>query len=327
MKRRLKIHRIIKRPRHTFQTMLKIITTGRLGKEFAASLAGGEENIIVRYAEEPVARDLGWANCLAAFSAPEGVPLSGIEWIHSFGAGVEGFLERKDIDPDTIITRTVGRLGYRMGEFCLCHILNFFQHTFSVYENKRIRAWEQIEPVGIADKTVLILGTGEMAKGISLTLAPLQMKIIGVNTTGKNPQTVYSRCITFDEIGDVSERVSCIINTLPFSRQTRGILNKEFFQLFNDALFINVGRGASVVDEDLMEALANKKIAFAVLDVFETEPLSEASPLWKHPSVFISPHQSAQTDLDDILESFREAHRCIQMNERNRLFVDVKRGY
>ena len=307
--------------------MIRIITTGRLGKEFAASLAESKEKYTVRCVDEPVARDLGWANCLAAFSAPEGVPLSGIEWIHSFGAGVEGFLKRDDISPNTIITRTVGRLGYRMGEFCLCHILNFFQHTFRVYDNKKQQAWEQNHPVSIAGKTVLILGTGEMAKGISHILTQLKMEIFGVNTTGENPHTVFSRCIMFDQIADVADRVSCIINTLPLSENTKRILDKDFFGLFNNALFINVGRGANVVEEDLMRALAIKKIAFAVLDVFETEPLPETSPFWEQPNVFVSPHQAGLTDVDDILESFREAHRCIQSSERNSLFVDVKRGY
>jgi len=307
--------------------MTKVLTTGRLGKEFRDAIRNDRENIEVIYTGEPSTADVADADCLACFSVPGEVTISGIRWIHSFGAGADSFLRRNDFNPETILTRTVGRLGLRMGEFCLCHILNYFQHTFTLYENKRVKKWETDYPVSLKGKTILILGTGEMAKGIARLLHPFQTEVIGVNTSGTKTDNAFSICIKFGDVKSVANRVSCIVNTLPLSHHTEGLLDKQFFGLFQRALFINVGRGKCVTTRDLISCLEASNIAYAVLDVFEDEPLAVESPLWEHPAIFISPHQSALTDIHDIVESFHEAYRLMQSGKRNYLFVDVKRGY
>ena len=307
--------------------MLKIITTGRLGRAFYSAIKDLKADFEITFTENLSTGDVARTDCLAAFSAPDNIDLSNVKWIHSFGAGVEGFLRRNDIEEDTIITRTVGRLGFKMGEFCLCHMLNYYQNTFTVYENKKLKKWESIHPASVADTTVLILGTGEMAKGISSVLAPHRMKCIGVNISGNQTTDVFYATVKFDNIKSIANKVSCIINTLPLTPDTVDLLDKDFFCIFNNALFINVGRGQSIVTADLLHALDDSKIDCAVLDVFENEPLPEGSPLWDHPDIFISPHQSAVTDIADVMESFLEAHKLFQAHERNHLFVDRKRGY
>jgi len=307
--------------------MEKIITTGRLGKEFCAAIKKSHHNFDIRYADELNQEDIEWADCLAAFTVPPEKVISKMKWIHSFGAGVDGFIKANKIHPATILTRTVGRLGFKMGEFCLAHILNFYQDTFSVYENQKEKKWEATNPVTIEGKTVLILGTGEMAKGIVSVLNPIRIKTIGVNTSGIKPSNDYFKCVRFDDIPAVAGDVSCIINTLPLTTNTRGLLNENIFKEFHNALFINVGRGESLVTDDLISSIENSSISFAVLDVFKEEPLPEDSILWNHPKIFISPHQSAVTDIDDIIESFNEAYRCIIAKEKNHLFIDVNREY
>ncbi len=307
--------------------MIKILTTGRLGKEFFSAIKEIGKEFDIKYAEVPAPGDIEWTDCLAAFSLPDEINISGIKWIHSFGAGAEGFLQRKDISNTTILTRTVGNLGFKMGEFCLCHFLNFFQDTFKIYENNKLKRWECTHPQSLRDKTVLILGTGEMAKGISRILYTMRIKVVGVNTEGSSPGGSFSECITFNELNTMANRISCIINTLPLTQKTRGLLDRQFFDHFHDVLFINVGRGKSVVTGDLIAAIDNCSVLYAVLDVFDVEPLPEASPLWDNPKVFISPHQSAVTDIQDVIDSFLTAHRLIKSNKRNNLFVDFAKGY
>ncbi len=307
--------------------MLKIITTGRLGKDFAAALDKSSEDFEIKYVDELTSGDIEWADCLAAFPVSNNIDISGIGWIHSFGAGVEGFLQRDDFDSTTILTRTVGNLGFKMGEFCLCHILNFYQNTLNVYENKKQKKWESSYPESVEGKTVLILGSGEMAKGIASLLTKLRMKVIGVNTSGNKIHDIFSGCVKFDEVKSIANSVSCIINTLPLTDKTHGLLNEKFFTLFQNALFINVGRGQSVATGDLINAIDADNIAYAVLDVFETEPLPVSSSLWDHPDIYISPHQAAVTDVEDIVESFLEAYRFVKEKRMNYLFVDVEKSY
>jgi glyoxylate/hydroxypyruvate reductase len=307
--------------------MTKIITTGRLGKEFFDAIVGMGWELEIKFVDVPIPGDIKWADCLAAFTIPEEINVSTVRWIHSFGAGIESFLHRKDIGNRTILTRTVGNLGIKMGEFCLCHILNFFQNTFSVYENKKLKRWELLNPRSLIDKSILLLGTGEMARGIVSVLHPMKLRIIGVNTDGRSPDRGFFQCLRFNQIEAAAGRISCIINTLPLTPKSEGLLNGKFFEQFHDVLFINVGRGKSVVTEDLIAAIDRSNISFAVLDVFDREPLPAESPLWDNSRIYISPHQGARTDIHDIIDSFLEAYRMIKSNKRNRLFIDFERGY
>lgn len=307
--------------------MVHILATGRLGKEFSDAIKKIDNEFKGRYVDTPSPEDIDWADCLAAFSVPEEVNISGIKWIHSFGAGVESYISRKDLSARTILTKTTGNLGFKMGEFCLCHMLNYFQGTFKIYEHNRNRKWEPTSPQSLMDMTVLILGTGEMATGISNLLQPMRTTVIGVNSTGKVSDRSFSECIVFDSIKTTVDRVSCVINTLPLTKYTNGLLNARFFNLFEDILFINVGRGKSVVAGDLIPAIEKNNVAYAVLDVFEEEPLPGDSPLWTHPKIFISPHQSAVTDIRDIMDSFCQAYELMKSNKKNNLFVDFEKGY
>lgn len=305
---------------------MNILTTGRLGKDFKNSLKFDHKELNIKYVQTVTQEDIEWADCLASFPIKENVNLSKLKWIHAFGAGIEPYLQRTDLHKDLVLTRTIGELGHRMGEFCLCHLLNFLQNTFSVYNNQRIKLWSQIFPKNLKDLNVMTIGTGEMAKGISSVLKRNGVHITGVNTKG-NASEHFDDCVSFNQIHSISSSINCVINTLPLNENTSQLLDLDFFKLFNNSLFINVGRGKSVVIEDLIEAINLSHISFAVLDVFDQEPLPKDSELWNHPQLFISPHQAAITDQKDLINCFTSVLEAIKSGTKNSLFVDIKKGY
>ena len=301
---------------------MNILTTGRSGKEFCHALKDNTTDIVIKYVEELSEKDIIWADCLASFPVSEQIDLSGIKWIHSFGAGVEKYLQRKDINEEILLSRTVGKLGYKMGEYCLCHLLNFFQNTFYLYSRQKLKKWTPEYPESVNEKYVLILGTGEMAKGIAGVLRKLDINVVGLNKKGYINERNFNQCITFRELKPVASNISCVINTLPLHKNTTHLLDKDFFHHFKHILFINVGRGKTVVTKDLEEAISSGNVAFAVLDVFEEEPLPPDSSLWNNDHIFISPHQAAITDVEDIISSFLDVYQSVIRKEFNPLFVE-----
>lgn len=307
--------------------MLKILTTGRLAPQFYAALQASNLPVQVRLLEHLQQSDIDWADCLASFPVSETLSLEGLAWIHSFGAGIDGFAARKDLSPQLRLSRTTGELGQKMGEFCLCHLLNFLHNYGAIAQDKEKRHWQQRPGKSIRDQTVLLLGTGKMAQGVAQTLGSLGAHIIGVNNSGRTDEAHFERCVTMAAVPGVAGRVSCIINTLPLHEKTLRLIDLPWLSHFSEALLINVGRGATLETDDLQQAFAKRHLAYAVLDVFEVEPLPTDSWLWQHPQVFVSPHQAAITDVHDVMKSFTQALQAYELNLQSEVFADLSRGY
>ena len=307
--------------------MRKIITTGLLAEPFSVALQASSLPVQVRYVENAQQSDIDWADCFAGFPPSAELSLQKVPWIHSFGAGLDGYLSRKDLNPRLRLSRTTGRLGVKMGEFCLCHLLNFLQNTVALTQNNVTRTWQQKPSTSIRDCSVLLLGTGNMAQGVAQTLRSLGANVIGANSTGCADSEYFQRCLTMDKAHEVASQVNCLINTLPLYKHTEQIIDLPWLSHFSDALLINVGRGGTLKTEDLLNAFEANFLAYAVLDVFEQEPLPQDSWLWLHPRVFVSPHQAALTDVDDVMMSFNAALQARELNNEADFFINLSKGY
>lgn len=153
----------------------------------------------------------------------------------------------------------------------------------------------------LQDCTLGIIGYGGIGKECARIVSQgFGTRVIGMK---RNPATADSEQMEFaDEIVDngrmdyLLEQSDFILNICPLVESTKDIFNKEFFAKMKDtAIFMNIGRGPSVVEEDLIEALKNGTIAGAFLDVFRQEPLPKDSPFWDLPNVYITPHAANLT--------------------------------
>jgi glyoxylate/hydroxypyruvate reductase A len=115
---------------------------------------------------------------------------------------------------------------------------------------------------------------------------------------------------------------------LPLTPETRGILNaKTFATLPKDAFVINVARGGHLIEDDLIAAIDSGHLSGAALDVFQTEPLPAASPLWAHPKITITPHVAAISDPRAGITSVLDSIRRLENGEPLINLVDLSRGY
>ncbi|MFZ0841190.1 MAG: NAD(P)-dependent oxidoreductase [Xanthobacteraceae bacterium] len=123
-------------------------------------------------------------------------------------------------------------------------------------------------------------------------------------------------------------RSEIVVNLLPLTPETRGILNTgAFAQMPKGGAVVNLGRGAHVVEADLMAALDADHLAGATLDVFPVEPLPKESPLWRHPKITITPHVARRIEASELVPNICDAIRAFQAGRPLNHLIDRKRGY
>ena len=292
----------------------RILTSGRLGKEFANFVDSFNYPDLscsfLDFEEVPVRiKDF---NALAGFNFWDGLDISHIKWIHSFGAGLDSFITRPDLPKDVLITRTTGELGRKMGEYCLAYILEDLKGVITSYQYQTRNSWQKHTQGNLNEQSVLIFGTGAIGGGVARVLRSIVGNTLGVNRSGyQQPEfNKIKRCgeWTASEL----RSVDIIINAMPLTADTTHFFNHQVFTQFQSTLFINVGRGASVDENSLLQALDLGHIRRAILDVFEDEPLPGESTLWNHPHILITPHQSGVTDIEDIKDSFGQSYETLK---------------
>jgi len=179
-------------------------------------------------------------------------------------------------------------------------------------------------------RTLLVVGLGGIGTEVARRAQALGMTVIAIRNSSREGPPFVSEVGLSGQLHAFAGRADVVVNTLPLTPETRSIYDKGFFDAVQrGALFINVGRGASVVTGDLVAALADGRVGGAGLDVTDPEPLPADHPLWRAPNVLITPHVSANADLG-------EEPRWLIVRENVRRFVaggrllsevDLQRGY
>lgn len=270
--------------------------------------------------------DLSWADALVSFNLKTEYDYSTVKWVHSLGAGVDRFLHKKDWNQEVLLTRTICSFGQRISEYCLSYILRDLQLHDLFQEQQQQKIWVQSTPKLIGEQKVLVYGTGEIGQRIAEVFSGLGVNVYGVSLGGKK-KAGFTKIMTFDTHFSVLKEMNYVINTLPLTERTEKLFDHTIFSGLSNVGFINVGRGASVDDTALLHALTTNKVRFAILDVFEHEPLAESNPLWNHPGVQITPHISAITTPSEGAACFLETLKNIDANRPLANKVDTNKGY
>ncbi|MDQ0970151.1 glyoxylate/hydroxypyruvate reductase A [Neobacillus niacini] len=276
--------------------------------------------------EELSQEDLSWADALVSFNLKAEYDYSSVKWVHSLGAGVDRFLHKKDWNQEILLTRTICSFGQRIAEYCLSYILKDLQLHDRFKEQQQQKNWVQSTPKLIGEQKVLVYGTGEIGQMIATVFSGLGVDVYGVSLSGKK-KAGFKEVLKVDSHFSVLNEMNYVINTLPLTERTEKLFNSAIFNQLSNAGFINVGRGASVDEEALLLALNDSTVSFAVLDVFEQEPLPKSNPLWDHPRVQITPHISAVTTPSEGAACFLETLKNIDENRPLKNIVNTKKGY
>ena len=184
--------------------------------------------------------------------------------------------------------------------------------------------------VTLDGKAVLVVGLGGIGSEVARRAQALGMTVDAIRASGRHgPQYVREVGLPADLLR-LAAKADFIVNTTPLTPETRAMFDARFFATVKpSAYFFNVGRGQSVDQQALIDALKSGRLAGAGLDVTDPEPLPPDNALWSLPNVILTPHVSTRSDLGDAarLAVVRENLRRYVAGEKMLSVVDLRKGY
>jgi glyoxylate/hydroxypyruvate reductase len=202
-----------------------------------------------------------------------------------------------------------------MAQTALWAVLSLHRGFFAYAQRQREALWRPHGQRRADEVTVLVLGQGQMGRAAGACIASLGYPVLGWRRDG-------------GALPPLLARSQIVINLLPLTEATRGLLDAGFFAAMPPkSSLVNLGRGAHVVDADLLAALNSGHLRHAVLDVFNTEPLPPEHPYWRHPRVTVLPHAAAATDPRSAAAVVAANLRALRDGGTLMHLVDRARGY
>jgi glyoxylate/hydroxypyruvate reductase A len=250
-----------------------------------------------------------------------------LRWLHGMGAGVEWALAA-NLPPRVVVTRSPGVFGPWMAEYVLGWCLWVTQRMDAYRDAQRRRAWIQhVPPERLAGKTLAVVGLGDIGRVVARAARALGMRVVGVTRSGRAASGV-DRVYPSGRLRRALGRADFVVVILPLNERTRGLIGEaELGAMRPTAWLLNVGRGPVVDEAALVQALERRTIAGAVLDVFSTEPLPPAHPLWALDNVVVTPHISGPSTPEGLAPVFNDNLARYLAGRPLRHVVDRRRGY
>ncbi|WP_445478430.1 D-2-hydroxyacid dehydrogenase [Lysinibacillus irui] len=287
---------------------------------FASGLSNEElqqADILVTYGEDLTEENIQYATKL--------------KWIFVASAGIEKMPVRAIMERGILVSNVRGIHKTPMAESMLAHILAIKRALPWMYEQQKKSEWsKKAKQTELRDSTALILGPGAIGSEVGRLLQAFGVTTMGCNRSGKEAAYMDSM-ISFAQLKEALPNADIVISVLPKTPETTHLLKEEHFvAMKSSAIFMNFGRGNLVDEKVLIQAIATKQIGYAVLDVFEEEPLSSDSPLWSFSNVIVSPHISSHSSryVERSLEIFKPSlTKWLKGDTDLENVMDLSRGY
>lgn len=273
--------------------------------------------------------------------------LPALSWAQSIWAGVEpllGSVARRDY----ILTNARGVFGGLMSEYVIGYLLAHERKMLQRLEDQNHKRWDESDTGTLRGKTIGLLGVGSIGAEVARAAKFFGMTVCGYTLNSETSKHVDKYFHPLESDSLLSDRqteqqaaplqrfalqnfasgLDYLVNILPNTVDTRKIVNTDLLNaLPSHALFINVGRGQAVDESALIEALNQNKIAGAVLDVFEQEPLPQNHPFWTTPNLLMTFHTAAPSLPEDITKLFIENYKLFNAGKPLKYQVDFEKGY
>ncbi|EMP1242586.1 TPA: glyoxylate/hydroxypyruvate reductase GhrA [Klebsiella pneumoniae] len=253
--------------------------------------------------------------------------------VFALGAGVDSILSKLRDHPDMLpLSIPLFRLedtgmGRQMQEYAVSQVLHWFRRFDDYQALKLASRWQPLPEYRADEFTVGIMGAGVLGAKVAESLQPWGFPLRVWSRSRKSWPQVQSFAGQA-ELGEFLQGTRVLINLLPNTAETAGIINQTLLaQLPDESYVLNLARGVHVVEEDLLAALNSGKLKGAMLDVFSREPLPQESPLWAHPRVAMTPHVAAVTRPMEAITYITETISRLERGEPVSGQVDRQRGY
>jgi phosphoglycerate dehydrogenase-like enzyme len=238
--------------------------------------------------------------------------LPGLRWVHATSAGAGEQVHRAGLAAEALervaVTTSSGVHAVPLAEFAILGLLAVAKDLPRLVADQRAKAWPEVrEPFReLRGQTLFLVGLGEIGREVARLGKALGMRTVGFRRTEGPPPEFVDEVHGSDRLAELAGRADAVVVSLPLTEQTAGLVDRATIgRLPPGCIFVNVGRGGVVDEPALIDALRDRRIAGAALDVFATEPLPADSPLWTLPNVLVTPHSAAL--------SARENERIVEL--------------
>lgn len=245
-----------------------------------------------------------WDSLPVAYEEVEGVICNGLflhhpiekftklRYIQLISAGLDKVPEDYIREHDIALHNAKGVYSIPMAEFAVAGVLQIYKQMAYFRKNQNEHLWNKHRGLlELQGKTVCILGCGDVGTECAKRFRAFGCRIVGVNRTVRE-HADFDRILPLESLHQAAKEADVLVATVALTEQTRGIINADLFGIMkNGCVVVNVSRGAVVDTNALIAALQDKRI-YAVLDVFDEEPLPGDNPLWDMENVIIAPHNS-----------------------------------
>ncbi|WP_025028886.1 D-2-hydroxyacid dehydrogenase [Caldalkalibacillus mannanilyticus] len=254
-----------------------------------------------------------------------------LKWIQVLSAGLELMPFESLLKRDILVTNARGIHRIPMAEYTMGMILQMTRKSIELFQFQKQGVWDRSLRVDeVYGKTLGIVGAGAIGSEIAKRAKVFGMKVIGLRREKKQESSDFDEMVTFEERETLFRQSDFVVVLFPATPETIYCIGeKELSQMKPSAYLMNIARGKIVQEGALLKALQEKRIAGAILDVFEQEPLPADHPFWQLDNVILTPHLSGrspyymQRALDIFIENL--AHYPNASNMMNP--IDLRKGY
>ena len=297
----------------------------------------GDAEFVVAPSRKEAAKLLDGADVLLGYCTHETLTKGkNLRYILNYSAGVDKCMSSPLIRERELLLTNMQRLyGPGIAEHTIGLMYALTRKLYVFHDRQRERIWDRkavdrTQMWEVQGRTMLVVGLGGIGTQIARRANALGMRVIATRNSSREGPDFVDYVGLAHELAELAGQADVVVNATPLTPATTGLFDGTFFSnMTPGAYFINVGRGKSVVTDDLIDALNSGHLGGAALDVQDPEPLPAGHPLWSARNVIITPHISAGSDVQ--MQRFwllvRENLRRYTMGERMLNVVDIERGY
>ena len=313
----------------------KVIVTGNAPLAELQAMAPGVEFVFVRNMINPEVdvsdADAMIGGCTQALLEKA----KQVRWLQVMTAGAERCLAVPAVKERQLLLTNMQRTeGDTVSEHAIALALALARNLDNFIVNQQQGQWNRSGESGVLrslnGKTLLVVGLGGIGTDIARRGHAMGMKVVATRGSGRTGPPFVSYVGLSNELLGLAKDADVVINATPLTPETTGLFDAKFFAVLKpSAYFVNIARGASVVDGALIAALKEKRLAGAALDVTDPEPLPADHPLWRTPNLIITPHIASVADLErnNQLAVLLENVRRYAAGDKMLSVVDLQRGY
>ncbi len=252
-----------------------------------------------------------------------------LRWIHSVGAGVDGWVAAGVSSDRVFVTNSSGLGARSIAEFVIGRLLQVWKNFRAIDEAQRERRWAPAHGRTFGSTTMGIVGLGAIGEAVAVRARAFGIRVLALKRSYRAGMTspVADELYGPEGLHDLLGQCDSVVVAAPHTPETEGLIDTAALAAMRPgAVLVNVARGPLVDSAALVEAMRGGHLGAAILDVFDEEPLPESSPFWDLPNTYVSPHGSVAVDryMQDLFDLFAENLRRYAAGDALKNVVDMK---